>query len=123
MASSVLESLLILQDRDVKRLGLEAQLKAIPRDITLVEQKIAAEKAAIEAARTELRSLESKKKLLETEIGSAEDKLAKYKTQQSQVRKNEEYQALGHEIETTQAGIGALEDKELQVMDGTDEAK
>ncbi|MEO7413435.1 MAG: hypothetical protein ABIZ81_08760 [Opitutaceae bacterium] len=123
MVPPALAPLLILQDRDMKRLGLEAQLKAVPRDIVAVEQKIAAEKAAIETARMELRGLESKKKLLETEIGSAEEKLAKYRTQQSQVRKNEEYQALGHEIETTQAAIGGLEEQELQVMYGIDEAK
>jgi uncharacterized protein len=123
MVSSVLEPLLILQDRDLKRMGLEAQLKAVPVDIGAVEHKIAAEKAAIETAKLELRGLESKKKLIETEIGSAEEKLAKYRTQQSQVRKNEEYQALGHEIETTQAAIGSLEETELQVMYGIDEAK
>jgi uncharacterized protein len=123
MVSSVLEPLLILQDRDLKRLGLESQLKAVPTDIAVVEQKIAAEKAAIETAKAELRGLESKKKLLEMEIGSAEEKLAKYRTQQSQVRKNEEYQALGHEIETTQAAIGVLEEQELQIMYGIDEAK
>jgi uncharacterized protein len=123
MLNPALEKLLILQDRDVKRLGLEAQLKGVPRDIAVVEQKIAAEKAAIETARTELRALEAKKKLMESEIGLAEEKLAKYKTQQSQVRKNEEYQALGHEIETTQASIGGLEEQELQVMYGIDEAK
>lgn len=123
MVSPVLEPLLILQDRDLKRMGVEAQLKAVPADIAAVEQKIAAEKTAIETAKAELKGLESKKKLIETEIGSTEDKLAKYKTQQSQVRKNEEYQALGHEIETTQAAIGALEEQELQVMYGIDEAK
>ena len=123
MLAPVLEKLLILQDRDAKRLGLEAQLKAVPRDIAAVEQKIASERAAIETAKHELMGLESKKKLLETEIGSAEDKLAKYRTQQSQVRKNEEYQALGHEIETATGAIGGLEEQELQIMSGIDEAK
>ncbi len=123
MLAPVLEKLLILQDRDAKRLGLEAQLKAVPRDIAAVEQKIASERAAIETAKHELMGLESKKKLLETEIGSAEDKLAKYRTQQSQVRKNEEYQALGHEIETATGAIGGLEEQELQIMYGIDEAK
>ncbi|MBW8781842.1 MAG: hypothetical protein JF599_08140 [Verrucomicrobia bacterium] len=123
MLTPALEKLLILQDRDSKRLGLEAQLKAVPRDIAAVEQKIAAEKAAIETARTELKQLETNKKLLETEIGSAETKLAKYKTQQVQVRKNDEFQALGHEIETTQKAIGALEEQELQIMYAIDEAK
>lgn len=123
MLAPVLEKLLILQDRDAKRLGLEATLKAVPRDIAAVEGKIAGEKAAIETARLELRELESHKKIIETEIGSAEDKLAKYRTQQSLVRKNEEFKALGHEIETTQATIGDWEGKELEVMYKIDEAK
>ena len=123
MLAPVLEKLLILQDRDAKRLGLEAQLKAVPRDIAAVEGKIAGEKAAIETARMELRELESHKKIIETEIGSAEGKLAKYRTQQSLVRKNEEFKALGHEIETTQGAIGEWEGKELEVMYKIDEAK
>lgn len=123
MLTPALEKLLILQDRDARRLTLEAQLKAVPREVAAVEQKIAAEKAAIEAARTELKELEVKKKNLENDIGSAEEKLAKYKTQQMQVKKNDEYQALGHEIDITQAGIGVLEEKELQVMYAIDEAK
>lgn len=123
MPSPTIETLLILQDRDTKRLGLEAQLKAVPGDIARVEQKIAAEKAALEAARMEARELESKKKLLETEIGSAEEKLARYETQQSLVKKNDEYQALGHEIETTQNAISELEGQELEVMYAIDEAK
>jgi predicted nucleic acid-binding Zn-ribbon protein len=98
MLTPLLEKLLILQDRDTRRLGLEAQLKAAPREIAAVEQKIAAEKAA-------------------------EDKLAKYKNQQMQVRKNDEFQALGHEITTTQAAIDTLEEQELQVMYAIDEAR
>jgi hypothetical protein len=123
MPSPAIESLLILQDRDTKRLGLETQVKAVPGDIALVEGKIAAEKAAIETAKQELRELETKKKLLETEIGSAETKLAKYKTQQSLVKKNDEYQALGHEIETTEKAIGDFEGQELEIMFQIDEAK
>lgn len=123
MLHPALEKLLILQDRDGRRLSLEAQLKAVPRDIAAVEQKIASEKAAIDAARTETKELETRKKLLETEIGSAEDKLAKYKNQQMQVRKNDEFQALGHEIATTQAQIGELESTELEVMYAIDAAK
>ena len=105
MLTPVLEKLLILQDRDIRRRGLEAQLRSIPQEVALVERKIASERAAIDAAKNELKELETNKKLFETEIGMAEGKLAKYRTQQSQVRKNDEYQALGHEIETTEAAI------------------
>lgn len=118
-----LDKLLILQDRDSKRLSLKVQVEAVPRDVAAVEGKIAAEKAAIEQAKAEWQGLEAKKKGLENEIGSAEAKLAKYKTQQASVRKNDEYKALGHEIETTQAAIAELEEQELGVMYSIDEAK
>lgn len=123
MPNPVIQALLILQDRDLKRLGTEAQVKSVPADVARVEQKIAAEKAAIEAARTELRELESKKKLIEVDIGSAETKVGQYRTQQLSIRKNEEYQAMGHQIETTLAQIAEFEGKELEVMYAIDEAK
>lgn len=123
MAAASLASLLTLQERDSKRLALEQQLASMPREVAAVEARIAAEKAAIEAAKAEWHGLESKKKLLEVEIKSAEEKVAKYKTQQMQVRKNDEYQALTHEIATTQDGIGTLEEQEIGVMLTIDEAK
>jgi predicted nucleic acid-binding Zn-ribbon protein len=39
------------------------------------------------------------------------------------VRKNDEYQALGHEIATMQTQIGELEGQDLEVMYAMDEAK
>lgn len=112
-----------LQDRDMRRLALEQQLKAAPRDIAAIEAKIAAEKQAIETAKTEWRELEAKKKLLETEIQGTEQKIAKYRTQQLEVRKNDEYRALTHEIETAQTAVGGFEEEELKIMFSIDEAK
>jgi len=123
MPSPTIELLLILQDRDTKRLAVEAQMKAVPREIAAVEQRIASERAAIDAAKGELRELESKKKILETEIGSAEGQRGKYQTQQLSVKKNDEYQALGHEIQNVQKLIDELEGKELEAMYAIDEAK
>jgi uncharacterized protein len=123
MPSPLLEPLLALQDRDTRRVALETQLKGVPGDIALVERDIGNDRAAIETARAELRELESRKKLLETEIGSAEQTLAKYRTQQLAVRKNDEYQALGHEIDTVQGQIGECEARELEIMYAIDEAR
>ena len=123
MAHPALAPLLILQDRDSKRIGLETQLKSIPREVAALEQRIAVEKTAIEAARTEVKELESKKKLLETEIGSTETKLGQYRTQQLSIRKNDEYQAMGQQIAATQVQISELEGKELEIMYAIDEAK
>src|SRR5271156_5576765 len=123
MLSPALEKLLVLQDRDMRRLGLEAQLKAMPGEVGLEERKIAEAKTAIEAAKNEVKDLEVKKKALENEIGSAEQKLGKYRNQQLAVRKNDEFQALGHEIDTTVAQIGDLEGRELEIMYAIDDAR
>ncbi|MBI2516040.1 MAG: hypothetical protein HYV95_03925 [Opitutae bacterium] len=123
MAAIDMSKLLALEECDSKRLALEQQLHAVPRDITAVEARIAAEKQAIESAKAEWQGLEAKKKTLETEIKSAEEKAAKYRTQQLEVRKNDEYRALTHEIETTEATIGGFEEDELKVMYSIDEAK
>jgi len=123
MPHAVLTQLLVVQDRDARRRQLEQQLAAVPGDRARVEKDIAADKAGIDGARDELRGLETKKKLLETEIGSAETKLAKYRTQQLSVKKNDEYHALGKEIATMVAEIGTLEGQELEIMYQIDEAK
>jgi hypothetical protein len=123
MPSPTIEKLLILQDRDTRKIGIEAQMKAVPREIGAVEQRIASERAAIDAAKGEIRELESKKKILETEIGSAETQRGKYQTQQLSVKKNDEYQALGHQIQDVQRQIGELEGKELEAMYAIDEAR
>jgi uncharacterized protein len=123
MAAFSIATLLVLQERDSRRLTLEHQLQSVPREIAAVEARIAAEKQAIETAKAEWHGLESKKKLLETEILSAEGKVAKYRTQQLEVRKNDEYRALTHEIETTEAIIGGYEEDELKIMYEIDGAK
>lgn len=123
MAAPSTAKLIALQERDSRRLTLDQQLKNVPREIAAVEARIAAEKLAIEAAKAEWHGLESKRKLLETEIQSAEGKVAKYRTQQLEVRKNDEYRALTHEIETTEGIIGGFEEEELKIMYLIDEAK
>lgn len=123
MAAPSIGKLTALQERDTRRQALEQQVKSVPREVAAVEARIAAEKQAIEAAKAEWHGLESKKKLLETDILSAQGKVAKYRTQQLEVRKNDEYRALTHEIETTEGIIGGFEEEELKVMYSIDEAK
>jgi hypothetical protein len=60
---------------------------------------------------------------LENDIRATADQMGRYRSQQIQVRKNDEYQALGVEIEHAQSAIGALEERELEVMYAIDEAR
>lgn len=123
MLSPALEKLLVFQDRDQRRLSLETQIKRAPEEIAAVRRKIEEVCAGLESAKAACRDAEAKRKALETEIGAAEQKAARFKTQQLEVRKNDEYQALGHQIETAQAEIGTLEEKELEAMYAIDESK
>lgn len=123
MPTPLVEKILILQDRDKHRRDLEGQLQSIPREVAATEAKIASEKAAIEAARLEFKELEAKKKVIDTEIGATEQKIAKYRSQQLEVKKNDEYRAIGQEIENFEKHVGTLEEQEIGILYAIDEAK
>lgn len=123
MPSPSIEKILILQERDMRRVLLETQLKAVPHEIASVRHKIEEEKAAADSAKNEWKNLETRRKGLENEVNSAEEKIAKFRSQQLMVKKNDEYQALGHEIEHAQAVVEKLEEEEIGIMLELDSAK
>ncbi len=116
MAPEWLEKLLVLQDRDVHCRLVETQLAAIPREREAAERKITQHKGIIEEAHGRVRELELERSRLEQEIAVTEEQALKYRGQQIQVKKNDEYQALTHEIARTEAIISELEEKEIQIL-------
>jgi len=116
MAPEWLEKLLVLQDRDAHRGLIETQLVAIPLEREAAERKISKHRAVIEEAHGRVRDLELERGRLEQEIAVAEEQARKYRNQQIQVKKNDEYQALTHEIEGTEANISELEGQEIQTL-------
>ncbi len=115
--------LLILQDRDMSLYQIEEQLEQIPRERAETHGKIKAIEAEIEANKARVKELEVKAKGLEAEMAEVESQIVKYKNQQLQVKKNEEYQALIHEIETGQSKISDLEESEIEILYSLDEAR
>ena len=111
-----LPELLILQDRDSRRLQFEKILAQIPRERVAIDSRMTAHRAGIEAARQAVTSLELKRKELEATLRDLEDQILRYRNQQLQVKKNEEYQALTHEIELTEGKIGDTEEAEIQIL-------
>ena len=49
--------------------------------------------------------------------------LQRFRTQQVEVKKNDEYQALTHQIEQTEADISSLEEREIELMLDIDNAQ
>lgn len=123
MRDATIDKLLVLQERDIRRLDLETQLEAIPADISAVERKIAADKARLDEAKTRLRELDVARKGNDHEISAAEHQIARYKNQQLQVKKNDEYQALTHEIEITKAKVNDLEERGIDLLLKIDDEK
>jgi hypothetical protein len=119
----VLEKMLILQDRDQKLAQLEVELGGVDPQRRLLQGKLAALVTSLEALRSKVMHLETARKELELEVQSRKELIDKYASQQFQTRRNEEYQALAHEILTCKAEIAKIEDRELELMEQIDVAQ
>jgi len=116
-------TLLDLQEKHGRKLAAERQLEDLPRQLKGLEAKEAEEKAAFAGAQTRLKELEVQRGTLDGQLKDTEAQVVKYKNQQLSVKKNEEYQALEHEIASLAEKISELEDRELGLMMEIDEAK
>jgi len=112
-----IEQLLLLQDRDQKIKIFKAELETVPLEAERIDQLLAAKQSAFEQLRHRGRELEVRRKNLELDAQSRRDSIAKYKTQQFQTRKNEEFQAIGQEIHRFEREIEQIEDNEIEVME------
>jgi predicted nucleic acid-binding Zn-ribbon protein len=116
MADPQIEKLLIVQDRDTTLQKIEQELARIPKDLLTIEARITAEEANIEAASQSLKEKEVQRHELDTEVKSKEAGIAKFRTQQLEVKKNDEYRALTHQIEQGESEISVLEEREIELM-------
>jgi predicted nucleic acid-binding Zn-ribbon protein len=115
-----IEQLLVLQDRDRRIRTLKTELKNAPLERKELEAKLAAANTGAEQAKQKVRELEVQKNKLAVEAQAKRDQIAKFKTQQMQTRKNEEYQALTNEIAHFEKEVQKVEDTELEVMEEID---
>jgi predicted nucleic acid-binding Zn-ribbon protein len=112
-----IEKLLILQDRDRKINRVQQELAHISPERETLRAKAAATQSQLEAAKTRVKQIESERKRLELDVEAKKTQIEKYANQQLQTRKNEEYRALAHEIETCKGDISKIEDKEIELME------
>lgn len=117
-----IEKLLILQDRDRKLRHVEAELAHIEPERQTLKSKSSGAQAALDNARLLVKQIESERKQLELDVEAKKTQIERYANQQLQTRKNEEYRALAHEIETCKANINKIEDQEIELMEKTERA-
>lgn len=113
-------ALLILQDRDRRLMALAKDLEKLPQDEARAKTKLAGDEAAVARAHDALLDCELRLKRLELDAGTRKTTIARLKIQQFETRKNEEYQALGHEIVRYEKDLDDLETRELELMEEMD---
>jgi uncharacterized protein len=118
-----LEQLLILQNRQQKIRQIQAEMKTIPLQRQNLEAQQAASAAALTAIKSKGQHLEMDRKKLELDAGTRRESINRLKTQQYETRKNDEFRAMGNEIERYEKEIQHIEDQELELMDQAEKLK
>jgi hypothetical protein len=113
---SDIENLLLLQDADREVLRLNEEIAALPRRVAAIEEKLAGTQVQLEKARVAVKGDEAARRKYETAIQDLQQKISKYRDQSLDVKTNDQYRALQHEIDFAQKEIRANEDKILELM-------
>ena len=118
-----IEKLLILQDRDRRIRQEQGELARIEPERQTLKVKAATAQAELEDAKLRVKQIESARKDLELEVEVKKQMIVRYANQQFQTRKNEEYRALTHEIDTCKAAIFEIENREIEFMEQAEAAQ
>ena len=103
-------------DREIARLS--AEVAALPKRVATIEHQLSDAKARVEQAKLAIKSQDQKRRSLESDIQSYQQKIAKFRDQSLDVKTNEQYKALMHEIQFAESEIRKAEDKILEIMEG-----
>ena len=99
------------------------EIKTIPAQRASLESQLAASAAALNALKSKGQHLEMDRKKLELDAGTRRESINRLKTQQYETRKNDEFRAMGNEIERYEKEIQQIEDQELELMDQAEKLK
>lgn len=113
-------ALLILQDRDRRLLAIAKDLEKLPQDEARAHAKLANDAASVTRAHDAVLACELRMKRLELDAGTRRTTIQRLKLQQFETRKNDEYQAIGHEITRYEKEVDDLETHELELMEEMD---
>lgn len=115
-----IEKLLDLQKADQEIRKLQHEIAELPKRIAAIEQTLSGTKARLEKARAAAKADESNRKKFESAIQDLQSKVSKYRDQSLDVKTNEQYKALLHEIQFAEQEIRINEDRILEVMMNVD---
>lgn len=115
-----LQKLVVLQDRDTRRLEIEADLDTIPASEKKAKAQLLTDQQAVEALKTKLQENALATKTLQLDAQTRRTSIERLRQQQFETKKNEEFAALGKEVERYTEQVDELETKELELMEAAD---
>lgn len=116
-----LQNLLELQALDVRLNQVRARLAAFPQKYAAADARVAAARNELEQSKAaQLGTIRDRKKY-ELDVEQWKERVRKYRDQTAQVKTNEAYKALQHEVELAEAEISKAEDRLLEQMVAAEE--
>jgi len=109
-----------LQEADKEIRRLQDEVAELPKRVAAIEHKLADTKAQLEKAQAAVKADEATRRKYETAITDLRGKISKYRDQSLDVKTNEQYKALLHEIQFAEKEIAGTEDKILELMVNAD---
>lgn len=97
-------ALVALQKVDLDIAALKKNAEAYPREMAELEKQLNAARAAVDAERQKLETLDTQKRTLEQTIAEDKDKVRKWEARLSEQRSTREYSALAREIDIAKKG-------------------
>src|SRR6202790_2582390 len=105
---------LMVADKEIPR--LQDEDAALPKRGAVIEQTLAGTKVQMEKAQSAAKGDETNRKKFEAAIKDLQARISKYRDQSLDVKTNEQYKALLHEIQFAEQEVRLNEDRILEVM-------
>ena len=100
---------------------VRARLATFPKKIAELDARIAKAKSEVDQSKAAQTATLKDRKKYELDVEQWKEKVRKYKDQTSQIKTNEAYKALQHEVQMAEAEIAKAEDRLLEQMVASEE--
>jgi predicted nucleic acid-binding Zn-ribbon protein len=117
----ILQTLLDLQNVDIRLTDVRARLAKFPKKLAESDARVAVAKADLAGSKAAQLATVKDRKKYELDVDSWKDKVRKYRDQTSQIKTNEAYRALQHEVQMAEDEIAKAEDRLLEQMVASEE--
>src|ERR1019366_5105584 len=111
-----LKYLIELQAVDLRLIEIRERLSRFPKRLAEVEARVTAARQQVTAAREALTGSLKDRKTYEMDVEQWKERAKKYRNQSSEVKTNESYKALLHEIANAEDEVAKAEDRLLDRM-------